>query len=202
MQRQIASSSLKPRSNGCNMLHATLLEHVSTGWAGFAKRKNIVQHVGQTHATYCVQQCHTILQTCCIRLARALRSQSTCLDKSLLIIIAEMCVALNFINGAGVTFRLSSSLKYENYLVKSAHYKLRFVIHHPDLHRHVEFKAWDPAGQRTVLLNGHKEISVTPTSSCNEAHDVRVTSKPRESRNSGEQMVTLQGSSNGHAISA
>ena len=31
-------STVKPRPNGCNMLHATLLDHVATCWAGLAKR--------------------------------------------------------------------------------------------------------------------------------------------------------------------
>ena len=34
-----AGFSLKPRPNGCNMLHATLLDHVATPWTGLAITK-------------------------------------------------------------------------------------------------------------------------------------------------------------------
>ena len=88
----------------------------------------------------------------------------------------EMCVAMNFINSFGSSFKLYSSLKHEGYLVTGRGFKLKLIIERPELHSHVTFFAEDPTGGSKLLLNKAPSISEPVVSGCPEFLTVSVTS--------------------------
>lgn len=92
----------------------------------------------------------------------------------LLLFLTDMCVAIDFLNFGG-PFKLFTSLKHRSYLVKQRLFKLRTIIHHPNLHRHVTYRAEDPSGLSDILLGEQQSITVEPTDTCEYALHVNVT---------------------------
>ncbi|KXJ09869.1 hypothetical protein AC249_AIPGENE20526 [Exaiptasia diaphana] len=88
------------------------------------------------------------------------------------------CIALNFINNAGVPFKITSSLKRQEYLVTDENMRLKAIIKRPELHRHVVFRAKDPENKFILNIEGDPSIIVTPSYDCNKYVSVRVTAKP------------------------
>ena len=87
-------------------------------------------------------------------------------------------VALNFINNMGeYPFKLYSSLKHEAYLVTGSGFKLKLIIHRPELHSHVTFYAEDPKGKLRILLNGKPSISRKVVQTTSGFENVSVTSQ-------------------------
>ena len=94
---------------------------------------------------------------------------------------SEVCVAVHFINKAGIPFEIKTDLSDEPYLIKQGNLRFKDVVKKPELHRLVIFRASDPMNKYKVLLSGGSEITVTPSPNCDdEIHylEVLVTSKP------------------------
>ena len=104
---------------------------------------------------------------------------------------SEMCVALNFINNFGPSFKLHSSLKHEAYLVTGSGFKLKLIVERPDLHSHVTFNAEDPNGKSKILLNGETAISETTVPGCPVFKDVSVTGQGMKSYKSCVNFCTI-----------
>lgn len=93
-------------------------------------------------------------------------------------------MALNFINKAGIPFRLLSDIKQDRYMVVGKTFKLKTIIKRPDLHQHITYRAEDPTGKNSILLFGDSSLTLLPQHSCDEFVPVEVTSKPGDLKSS------------------
>eukprot|EP00112_Aurelia_sp_Birch-Aquarium-sp1_P001420 Seg1152.2 transcript_id=Seg1152.2/GoldUCD/mRNA.D3Y31 product="72 kDa type IV collagenase" protein_id=Seg1152.2/GoldUCD/D3Y31 len=89
----------------------------------------------------------------------------------------DLCISLVFVNQLGDRYRLVSTINPHGYRPKGNRFSLKTIFKEPKKRKVMSFKAYDEEDtHRPVLLNGHRELNVYPTSCANDPVQVIVDS--------------------------